>query len=285
MKNNKIFAGGQAPCATKIQLKMKNNKILYMAILSVMILFNCQSTEKSITNETEIIKANELLSKINSINNSSPQTISSSFIADGNTGEKKFRMDGKVVYDKNGYYKITMIDYVFQSPIIEAYREFDELYFFYPSEKRLVVDDINKIDLTRYTGFKSDYKMIYSLLTGNIPLISNYKVYKCLYSENEKGYYLILENKECYQNIFFKDDMPEKILIIYKDNKSKFEIYLKSPIKTDKSIFFKSFRIIATEINTTININFIKPTLNKAVSVERLNRNKLPKKTEIIRLN
>jgi hypothetical protein len=136
-----------------------------------------------------------------------------------------------------------------------------------------------------YTGFKSDYKMIYDLLTGNIPLINNYKVYKCLYSENEKGYYLILENNECYENIFFKDDSPEKILIIYKDNKSKIEIYLKSPVKIEKGIFFKSFKIIATGMNTTININFLKPTLNKAVSVEKLNRNKLPKKTEIIKLN
>ena len=264
---------------------MKNNKTLYMAILNVMILFSCETTQNPVTNETEKIKANELLSKINSINSSSPETISSSFTVDGNQGEKKFRMEGKAVFDKNGYYKVTMIDYVFQSPVIEAYRESDELYFFYPSEKKLVVDDINKIDLTVYTGFKSDYKMIYSLLTGNIPLVNNYKIYKCLYSENEKGYYLILENNECYQNIFFKDDVPEKILILYKDNKSKFEIYLKSPIKTDKSIFFKSFKIIATEINTSININFLKPTLNKTVSVERLNRNKLPKRTEIIRLN
>ena len=284
MKNNKIC---KPPCPTKAhkERKIKNNKSLYIAILSMMILFSCQTTQNSAPSEIENIKANELISKIDSINNSSPQTISSSFTTDGNTGEKKFRMEGRAVFDKNGYYKITVLDYVFQSPIIEAYRESDELYFFYPSEKRLVVDDINKIDLAVYTGFKSDYKMIYSLLTGNIPLINNYKVYKCLYSENEKGYYLILENNECYQNIFFKDDMPEKILIIYKDNKSKFEIYLKSPIKTDKSIFFKSFKIIATEINTTININFIKPALNKAVSVERLNRNKLPNKTEVIKLN
>jgi hypothetical protein len=194
-------------------------------------------------------------------------------------------MEGKAVFDKKGYYKITILDYVFQSPLIEAYRESNELYFFYPSEKRLLIDDINKIDLSVYTGFKSDYKILYALLTGNIPMINNYKVYKCLYSENEKGYYLILENNECYENIFFKEDVPEKILIIYKDNKSKFEIYLKSPAKIGEGIFFKNFKIIASEINTGININFIKPSLNKAVSVERLNRNKLPKKTEVLKLN
>jgi hypothetical protein len=264
---------------------MKNKNILYIAIIGLMILSNCQTADKPVTNETENIKAKELISKINRINSSSPQTISSSFTIDGNTGEKKFRMEGKVVFDKKGYYKITVLDYVFQSPIIEAYRESDELYFFYPSEKKLLIDDVNKIDLFAYTGFKSNYKMVYSLLTGNIPMINNYKIYKCLYNENEKGYYLILENNECYENIFFKDDIPEKILILYKDNKNKSEIYLKSPVKIENGIFFKNLKIIATEINTSINISFIKPALNQAVSVERLNRNKLPKKTEMIRLN
>jgi hypothetical protein len=260
-------------------------KKLYTAIIGLMILFGCQTTDKPVTNETEKLKAKELISKINNINNSSPKTISSSFTIDGNTGEKKFRLEGKAAFDKNGYYKITVLDYVFQSPVIEAYRESDELYFFYPSEKRLIIDDINKINFSTYTGFKSDYKMIYSMLTGNIPMINNYKVYKCLYNETEKGHYLILENNECYQNIFFKDDIPEKILIIYKDNKNKFEIYFKSPIKTDKSIFFKSLKIIAPGINTTLNINFIKPALNQATVVGRLNKNKLPKSTEIIKLN
>jgi len=218
---------------------MKNSKNLYMTIMTAMILSACQTADKPVTNEAEIIKANEFISKINIINNSSPETISSSLTVDGNTGEKKFRMEGKAVFDKNGYYKITLLDYVFQSPVVEAYREANELYFFYPPEKRLIIDDINKINLSVYTDFKSDYKMIYSLLTGNIPVINNYKIYKCLYSESEKGYYLILENKECFQNIFFKDDVPEKILIIYKDNKSKFEIYLRSPVKIGNGIFLR----------------------------------------------
>ena len=180
---------------------MRKN-ILHIAVIGVMILSGCQTADKPVLNETETAKAKELISKINSINSSSPETISSSFIIDGNTGEKKFRMEGKIAFNKSGHYKITVLDYVFQSPIIEAYREANELLFYYPSEKRLIIDDINKIDLYSYTGFNSDYKMIYDLLTGNIPLIENYKVYKCLYSENEKGYYLILENNECFENIF-----------------------------------------------------------------------------------
>ena len=106
---------------------------------------------------------------LHEINSSSPDTISSSFTADGNTGEKKFRVEGKVAFDKKGYYKVSITDYVFKSPVIEAYRELDSLYFYYPAEKKLLIDDINKIDLSMYTGFKSDYKFIYTLLTGGIP--------------------------------------------------------------------------------------------------------------------
>jgi len=123
---------------------MKNKNILHIAIMGLMILAGCQTAEKSVTNEAENIKAKEFISIINSINSSSPETISSSFTVDGNTGEKKFRLEGKAVFNKSGYYKITAIDYVFQSPIIEAYRELDELYFFYPPEKKLIVDDIIK---------------------------------------------------------------------------------------------------------------------------------------------
>jgi outer membrane murein-binding lipoprotein Lpp len=65
---------------------MKNNKILYIAVIGVMILSGCQTTQKDVHNEIENIKANELISKINIINNASPETISSSFTIDGNTG-------------------------------------------------------------------------------------------------------------------------------------------------------------------------------------------------------
>jgi hypothetical protein len=235
--------------------------------------------------EAESIQAKKFLSSVNGINASSPDTLSSSFTADGNAGEKKFRVEGKVAFDKKGYYKVTIFDYVFKSPVIEAYRELDRLYFYYPAEKRLLIDSAEKIDLSMYAGFKTDYKLLYTLLTGGIPLIDNFTVYKCLNDEKEKGHFLILENDDYYENIFFKEGVPEKILFIHKLSKSKAEIYLESIVRKDKSVFFRKYRIVVPELQTAINISFSNPVLNNSVKVDRLKLDKMPAKTEVIKVN
>ncbi len=263
---------------------MANKKTLLL-ISFILIFSGCSSIQKPELSDAESIKAKSFLSSIKKINDSSPDSISSSFSADGYAGEKKFRVEGKSVFDKKGYYKVSIIDYVFQSPVIEAYRELDRLYFYYPVEKKLITDDVNKIDLSRYTGFQTDYKLLYTLLTGGIPLLDNYSVYKCLYDEKDKGYYLILQNDDFYENIFFKDDVPEKILFIHKLSRNKAEIYLKSMIKKDKSIFFKNYKIVAPELNTSINISFSNTVLNSSVNVGRLKLENLPKKVEVIKVN
>jgi len=261
------------------------NKTGIVILFLILLIASCTSVPKSELSEAENLKATELLSRINEINASSPVTISSSFTADGNSGEKKFRVEGKVAFDKKGYYKVTVFDYVFQSPIIEAFREIDKLYFYYPAEKKLLTDDVNKINLSVYTGFKTEYKLLYTLLTGGIPLLENYTLYKCLYDEKAKGYNLLIQNDDFFENIFFNGDVPEKILIMHKKSRDKMEIYLKSHVKKDKSIFFRKCRIVVPEINVSININFLKPVLNTAVPVEKLNPDKLPGKVEIIKVN
>ncbi len=261
------------------------NKTGILIVSLILFISGCSSVPKPELSEAENIKAKEFLSRVNEINTSSPNTISSSFSADGNSGEKKFRVEGKVTFDKKGYYKVTVFDYVFQSPIMEAYRELEKLFFFYPAEKKLLTDDVNKIDLSSYTGFKTDYKLLYTLLTGGIPLLDKYVMYKCLYDEKEKGYNLIIQNDEYFENIFFKGDVPEKILLIHKQSRNKIEIYLKSNIGKDKSVFFKKCRIVAPEINLSINISFSKPVLNTEIFVERMKQDKLAGKVEVIKVN
>lgn len=200
-------------------------------------------------------------------------------------GDKKFRVEGTLDFDKKGYYKIKIVDYVFKSTVLEAYRELDRLYFYYPAENRLLVDDAGKIELSMYTGFKTSYKLLYTLLTGGIPVIDKFTVFKCLHNEKEKGYNLIIENDEYFENIFFVDDVPEKILFIHKLSRDKSEIYLQTILKKDKSRFFKNYKIVVPEKNTSINLNFLKPQMNTAVSVNKLNQGKLPKQTEIVKIN
>jgi len=268
---------------------MTGKKNIYYIIPVLFFFIACSSAQKTETDtklsKTGNLKAKEYLALITGINKASPSTISSSFSADGNMGEKKFRVQGKVVFDKKGYYRLTISDYVFRTVVIDAYRELDTLYFHYPAEKKLIIDNYKSINLSNYTGFKADYKFIYDVLSGSIPLLEKYSVYNCLYDEKEKGYYLILENKEYFENIFFVDNVPRKILIIHKKSRDKAEIYFKSVIKKEKTIFFKNYKIVIPASSVSININFSRPALNGTVSVPRLNRKKLHKKTEIITVN
>jgi len=263
---------------------MINRKSIFIVLL-ILVLSGCSSVQKAELSEAENLKAKELLTVINGINSGSPETISSAFNADGNTGEKKFRVEGHVAYNKKGYYRITVLDYIFQSPVLEAFRELDRLYFYYPADKVLFVDDVNKIDLSKYSGFNVEYNLLYSLFTGGIPLIDDYSVYKCLYDENDKGYNLILQNGDFFQNIFFKDNVPEKILFIHKLSRNKAEVYLKSIARKDKSIFYKKIRIVVPELNISININFPKPVLNSSIRIEKFNQEKIPKKVEVVVVN
>jgi hypothetical protein len=255
--------------------------ILFMTF----IVSGCSTIQKPELSDAENLKAKELLAVIQGINDSSPETISSAFNADGNNGEKKFRVEGRAAFNKKGYYKISVLDYIFQSPILEAFRELDRLYFYYPTENKLFVDDIKKIDLNRYTGFRVEFNLLYTLFTGGIPLISNSSVYKCLYDENEKGYNLIIQNEDFFQNIFFKDNVPEKILFVHKLSRHKAEIYLKSMVKKDESIFFRKIKIVIPELNITVNVNFSRPALNTSIVIEKFNKEKIPKKVEVIVVN
>jgi len=263
---------------------MINRKSL-LIFMFMLFVSGCATVGTPVLNEAENVNSKRFLSIIHDMNVSSPDTISSSFTADGITVDKKFRVDGTVDFDKKGYYRVKVIDYVFKSPVMEAYRELDRLYFYYPADGKLLVDDVNRIDLARYTGFKTDYRLLYTLLTGGIPLLDNFTVYKCLRDENNTGYNLIIENGEYFENIFFRDDVPEKILFIHKLSRDKSEIYLKSIAKEGKSIFFKSYKIVVPELSTNINIIYSRPRLNKALIVDRLKQDKLPKQTEIVKIN
>jgi len=229
-------------------------------------------------------KAVELLKILEEININSPDTINSSFIADGEKSGKKFRVEGKAAYDKKGHYYVTLMDYVFRSPLIEAYRDGDALYFYYPTEKKILVDDINKINFYNYSGFRADFGFMQTLFTGGIPIIGGFRISKLL-REKDDCYYLILENDEFFQNICFKKDMPEKILLIHKGSKYKGEVYLKSVMRKDKSYFYRSVKIVAPALGVSMDLRFSKPVLNRAVKVKSVDSLKKIKGVNVVKIN
>jgi hypothetical protein len=266
-------------------------RIISAGTLTVLcfLILSCAATQPDTFQEKDLIegdkaKSSELIRVLDEINASAPDTINSSFTADGETSGKKFKVEGRAVYDRKGYFFLSLKDFIFRSPVIDVYREAERLYFYYPAEKKLVVDDVNKIDLYNYSGFKAEYGFIQTLFTGGIPLIKGYNVSRLL-KEEGNAYYLILENSDYFENIYLKNGVPEKILLMHKESKNKAEIYLKSMIRKDKSSFFKRIKIVAPGLGVSMELSFSSPVLNKAVKVQSIEPLKKKKGIEIIKVN
>ncbi len=265
-------------------------KTVISCIISAMVavIFSCASagpeTQGKELTVADKDKSSELLKILNDINEESPDTINSSFTADGDTSGKKFKVEGRAVYDRKGFFYLTLTDYIFRSPVIDVYRDGDKLYFYYPAEKKLVVDDVNKINFYNYTGFKAEYRFMQTLFTGGIPVISEYRISRLLKEEGD-SYFLILENSEYFENINFKSGVPEKIMLVHKSSRNKAEVYLKSPERKNKSIFFKNIKIAAPELGLTMNLRFLKPELNVPVKVQNIETLKRKKGIDIIKIN
>ncbi len=272
---------------------MKNRMNLFKASalgLALAAAISCSTTsEKKDTAQHEVkgdpAAASELFLRVKEINENSPSTISSSFTADGINNGQKFKIEGTADFDRQGYYKISVVDYVFRSKVLDAYRDMDILYFSYPAEKKLLVDNVNRINLYRYIGFQTDFIMLYTLFTGGIPLVRDGRVTKCVAGDEPESYNLVLENDEYMQNIHFVKKVPDKIMIISKATKDKMEIYLKSQITKDKSIFYKNIRIVAPEKNLSVNIKFSGTKLNGSLKIEKFRPDKLKKEVEVIKIN
>lgn len=253
------------------------------------LIISCATAQQDLSHGKELMegdkaKSAEFVKFLGEFNVGSPDTINSAFTADGETSGKKFKVEGRTIYDKKGYYFLSMKDFVFRSPVIDVYREAENLYFYYPAENKLIIDDVNKIDLYSYSGFKADYSFIQDLFTGRIPLIKGYSVSRLLKEENS-AYYLILENSDYFENIYFKDGAPEKILLMHKESKNKVEIYLKSVVIKDKSYFFREVKIIAPGLGVTIHLSFSNPSLNRNVKVPGIDPLKKKKGIQVIKVN
>jgi hypothetical protein len=264
----------------------QSKKVILIIIL--LLFFNCSSANKNITSpevsKTEDAQATEILKIIQEINQSSPATISSSFTAIGDSNGKKFNIEGVVFFQKDESYYLSFSDFIFKSKIVDIYRDMNRLFFYYPAEKNLLLDDVNKIDIHNYTGFRAEFSFNQDMFSGKIPLLADYSVNKVL-QESGETYYLILENDQYFENIYIKKNIPEKILIIHKKTKEKTEIYLSSVMEKDKSIFYKKVKIIAPSINLFIDIKFTNTKINEPIQIPRAEIQKFKKNIEIIKIN
>ncbi len=266
------------------------NRVLFCVIAVSFIIVSCTtapSKKDPVSGKGDSVaieKSGELLEVINTINANSPDDARASFVISGNTGNKKFKFEGIYRYEKKGFANVFLMDYIFKSPIVKFYRDGSKLYFYYPSDKKLLVDDALKIDLNRYSGIHADFDFLFRLFTGHIPVLKGAGVKNCVQSGTD-GFFLILENNDFYESIFFKKNRPEKILLMHKLTKKKAEIYIDSMATKGKSAFIKKCRIIAPEMNLKVNVSFSGTRINSGARAQKINLTGFGKGIEIIKVN
>lgn len=250
---------------------------------------NCGSIEKKNGVDLPVAgagdaKSAELQNRIKEINENKPSAISSNVTVDGDSRGKKSRFEGSFVYDSKGLAKLALVDYIFKGPVFDFHRNMNSIYFYYPTERKLYADKSDKIIFSNYSGFPVDFEFVYTLFTGGIPVIKNVTSVKSLGEGSGDSFHLIMESRDYFQNIYFKKDMPERILVIHKLSREKMEIYLQAHRVKDKSYFFNRVRIVVPGTDSRINLNFTRTRINEPVRIEPFRPDSI-RGAEIIRVN
>lgn len=219
------------------------------------------------------------------INRKSPESYALDFTINGTYGEKKNKMLGSMEFNrKQRAMHVSVVDFIFRSPVMTLLQEGDVIRVYYPVEKKMYVDNVRTIDMSNYGGISIDFRMFHDLITGVIPLISGYSVKQGLSANNGKGSMLILENPDYYQTISFRGSDPDKILLVNKKTRERIEIYVKNPVGQGASRMYSNVMIVAQRVALRLEISFNKIRLNAPVKVKSFKDMRLPDGLKVIQM-
>ncbi|MCP4132667.1 MAG: hypothetical protein GY754_17005 [bacterium] len=235
--------------------------------------------------ESASVDVTTLINAINEINDNSPDSFYASFIITGSERTKKlkkFKFYGNTRFRKKDEKMDVMFqEQVFRSHVASVYRDGEVLGIFFPVESTLYKESFRRINIKRYFKIDIGFNIIHDLIVGKIPLLENYRVKEGMVNEKKKGTFLILENEQFYETISFKGKSPgklspDKIMLINKFTKTKFEIYIKKYIKKNKSRYFSRIYIVDNGSKVKMNFIFNRVRLNVPVKVRSIT--KIPKR-------
>lgn len=231
---------------------------------------------------------NHLLGRIQEINSRAPRSFSVSFNVEGIYNKKKFKSMGEALYLQNPLkMKVTLFDFVFKSPLSVLMQEGDSVSFYFPVEKTLYRDSMKTLKLSNYTSLDLDYRIIAAISVGRIPLLEGYTVRQGLTAKADKPgkgeeLFLILENEASFETISFRKDIPDKILLLNKTTKERFEIYLENPYQKDQTLFYRSARFISHNTGDRITLTFKNFRHNFPLDPNTITRVNLPRDVRVI---
>ncbi|MDY6935186.1 MAG: hypothetical protein SVZ03_13310 [Spirochaetota bacterium] len=235
-------------------------------------------------------KARFFINKIAEINNHSPDTLSANFIINGTINDKKFKSTGRILYSKNPKrMMITLLDAIFQSTLTNILQEEDILRIYYPLDKKLYIDNIQKIDLRDYLKIDTNIDLILlsQLAMGAIPLIENYSIKRVILTKNtnvgeEDTNFLIIENEQYYETISFKNEVPDKILRVDRKTNEKIEFYLYDRINVKNTHFYKRIGFVHLGSGCRVTLRFKDLKFNIPVDIDTMMIIDIPRDAEII---
>jgi hypothetical protein len=227
----------------------------------------------------------DMVDRISAINKKSPGSYAADFTIDGTIGEKTYKLLGNAQFSrKQRVMHIAFLDFIFRSPITTLFQEGDVIRIYYPVDKKLYVDNVKTIDLANYGGVSMNFDLLYSLVTGAIPLIPDYTVKQGLTGNDGKESMLIVENARFFETISFNGNDPDKIKLIDKNTREKLELYMKKPITQGESLFFSNVMIIAQSARIRLDITFSRIRLNAPLKVKTIQDARLPGNLKIIQM-
>jgi hypothetical protein len=180
--------------------------------------------------------------------------------------------------------KASFTDMVFRSPITTFVQEDENIKIYFPMDKVLYQDTAATISLKNYTGIDIEFRFLYPMLIGQIPLITEFSVKSGL-SEDAGGAsveYIILENQGYFQTIAFSAGIPAKLLFVNKESKDRVELYLENPVWQGTTLIYREIRLVIPSTGEKLSITFNDITLNPALDPAAVGSLQVPPGTKVI---
>ena len=250
-------------------------KIILFAFLASCV--SCTTTNPPSTPEGTSAETAPMLARVLEQNSKAVNSYDMDFVAEGFINKQTYKMNGIAQFDgslNRLYFAFT--DFIFKSPISQMFNDKDEVVIYFPSEKKLFKHNAKTMNLRQYGNVSLDYKIVYALITGKIPLIEGYRMREGIVEADGKTSYLILENNKYYETIAFKNDIPDRIKITEKSTGDETEFYYSGWKKYGESMLFGKLSIVAKTANMRFNVIINKVKVNIPVNVKTVKDANLP---------
>ncbi len=213
-------------------------KCLMTLLLPVSLLFiSCATTETGTLPVPEPVPegSSALFARLQEINEKAPSLCSIKFTAESTVGSKKNTFAGTVSFDRQaGLFSLEIQDPVFRILMTAVILEAQDVTVWIPGRNIRYIDSPATMNLKNYGLIDMDFRIIYDLLTGRLPVPEKGNI-----TGTEEESVLAVENDSCMEKISFSGNLPESCAITKKSDGTAVLIRLEKPELFGESLLYK----------------------------------------------